>query len=735
MTALRPILDRHRPALLAALAFALAAALALAAAVVAAGAIETRARAQVERRLIAAGFDWVAVATDGLTVTLAGTAPSEAARFRAVSLAGGAVDARRIHDAITVEPATPIAAPRFSVELLRNEDGVSVIGLVPLSWDATELLARAGALDAAGEAADMLQAADFPVPEGWDAAMGFGLVALDRLPRSKISVAAGQVTVSAIADSTTERSRIEAELNRAVPPGVRVSIAVAAPRPVIAPFTLRFVIDAAGARFDACAADSERARTLILAAAREAGFRGEEVCRLGLGAPSPRWSDAAAAGIAALARLGAGTLTLSDTDITLVAAETVAAAEFERVAGELTSRLPDVFSLRATRVEPPRAETQTTIAQFTATLDAEGRVELRGRLADARMRALVEAMARAAFGAEQVYAATRLDPAGLPEGWAIRVLAAIEALDQLHDGAVLVQPDAVEVRGNTGSADARARIAQILSSRLGQGAAFRVDVHHDPALDAVPAAPTPAGCVEGANAVLSRGEITFAPGSADLVPGARGALRDLADVLRRCIDVPLEVGGHTDSQGRAETNLALSHRRAEAVIAALLGQRVPIGNLAARGYGAAEPVADNATEAGREANRRIAIRLVEPEAAAGAAPAGGTPATDPPVTDPPDGETPEGETPEGETPGADPDGTDSPGAGEPDGSADAPPLDDHDAAAADPDPGAEAGESATTPPPPRPAAAETVAAPAAEQYDSAAPATVTLRPRRRPADR
>ncbi len=74
----------------------------------------------------------------------------------------------------------------------------------------------------------------------------------------------------------------------------------------------------------------------------------------------------------------------------------------------------------------------------------------------------------------------------------------------------------------------------------------------------------------------------------------------------------IEIGGHTDSQGREVMNQQLSQARADAVLNAIMSRRVLTSNLTAKGYGESEPIADNKTEAGREANRRIEFRLVLP---------------------------------------------------------------------------------------------------------------------------
>jgi OmpA-OmpF porin, OOP family len=79
----------------------------------------------------------------------------------------------------------------------------------------------------------------------------------------------------------------------------------------------------------------------------------------------------------------------------------------------------------------------------------------------------------------------------------------------------------------------------------------------------------------------------------------------------------MEIGGHTDSQGSEGMNERLSQERADAVLNAIMARRVLTSNLTAKGYGEAKPIADNGTEAGREANRRIEFRLILPDRGGG----------------------------------------------------------------------------------------------------------------------
>ena len=390
-----------------------------------------------------------------------------------------------------------------------------------------------------------------------------------------------------------------------------MTLDISAPRPVITPFTLRFLIDGEGARFDACSAENETSRDRIVAAAVAAGAQGKQRCTIGLGVPTPTWSDAVTMGLAAMKELGAGSITFSDADISLIAADSVSQADFDRVVGELESNLPEVFSLHAVLTPKPEQNAEVIVPEFTATLGPKGKLEMRGRLGDEQSRDAVQNYALSRFGTQMVHTATRITP-DMPQGWPIRVLAALEALGELAEGQVTVRADSIAIRGKTGSTDARDTVARILSSRLGEGQRFDLAITYDEKLDPLLGLPTPEECVASVNGVLATEKINFEPGSAHITREGSAILDKIAEIVKTCPDVPMEIGGHTDSQGREEMNLALSEDRAEAVLAGLMDRRILTSHLTAVGYGETVPIADNGTETGREANRRIEFRLLTP---------------------------------------------------------------------------------------------------------------------------
>jgi len=612
-------------------------------------AIERFSKLGVRRALGDAGHAWADVDADGLKVILRGTAPTEAMRFRALLVAGNVVDAARLRDEIVVAAEAAQAAPEFSIQILRNDDGISLIGLVPASMDRAALLAVLKSLGT-GKLTDLLESTDHPAPDGWDNAITFAETATKLLPRAKISVTPGNVAVTALSDSADDKVQTEAALRRKAPKGLALTLDIGAPHPVITPFTVRFLIDTAGARFDACAADSDAAMARILAAATAAGAPSGTGCTVGLGVPTPAWADAVVMGLQAVQKLGKGSITFSDADVTLIADPATKQATFDQVVGELESNLPDVFSLKATIATKDEAASAGA-AEFVATLSPEGKLDMGGRLGDSLTRKALESFAAAEFGAKNVHDAARL-ASGLPKGWTGQILVALQALSVLDSGKVTVRANDMRVEGTSGQKNASDQVARILDSRLGSTIKFDLAIRYDKALDKTLALPTPAECVQQINAALAVRKISFQPGSAIIMPESNPTLDKIAAVMKNCGDVPMEVGGHTDSQGREEMNLVLSNQRAQSVIAALLSRRVLTGNLTAKGYGESQPIMANDTDADREQNRRIEFRLLG---------ADGTPVPADTATTPPAGDAAAGDGSASD--GAGTDGTASDGSG------------------------------------------------------------------------
>ena len=105
--------------------------------------------------------------------------------------------------------------------------------------------------------------------------------------------------------------------------------------------------------------------------------------------------------------------------------------------------------------------------------------------------------------------------------------------------------------------------------------------------------------------------LLFETGSARLTPESTEQLRNVAEILKAYPKVKVKIGGYTDNTGDPDANLKLSQDRATNVMNQLIVLGVAADRLSAEGYGQQYPVADNATDAGRQQNRRIAMRVTD----------------------------------------------------------------------------------------------------------------------------
>ena len=91
---------------------------------------------------------------------------------------------------------------------------------------------------------------------------------------------------------------------------------------------------------------------------------------------------------------------------------------------------------------------------------------------------------------------------------------------------------------------------------------------------------------------------------------ARGYLDEIVDWLVENPKVNVEIGGHTDGIGSQEYNQKLSENRAKTVYNYFVEHGVNKNRLSYKGYGKTEPIADNSTEAGRQQNRRVELKII-----------------------------------------------------------------------------------------------------------------------------
>jgi OmpA-OmpF porin, OOP family len=105
--------------------------------------------------------------------------------------------------------------------------------------------------------------------------------------------------------------------------------------------------------------------------------------------------------------------------------------------------------------------------------------------------------------------------------------------------------------------------------------------------------------------------LLFDTGKATLQSASTEQLANIAAILKAYPQVKIRIAGFTDNSGDPAANLRLSEERADNVMDELVKLGIDPARMSARGYGQASPLADNASEQGRQKNRRISLRVTD----------------------------------------------------------------------------------------------------------------------------
>jgi outer membrane protein OmpA-like peptidoglycan-associated protein len=134
----------------------------------------------------------------------------------------------------------------------------------------------------------------------------------------------------------------------------------------------------------------------------------------------------------------------------------------------------------------------------------------------------------------------------------------------------------------------------------------------------VPAAPPPVVTKQQAHeaaasitGILKLQNVEFYTASDRLTPLGQLTLNRVASVLQKYPGMPVEIAGHTDSEGVPTKNLELSRSRAATVKRYLIEKGIAGRNLTDVGFGQTRPIASNSTAAGRQQNRRVEFHTKE----------------------------------------------------------------------------------------------------------------------------
>lgn len=329
----------------------------------------------------------------------------------------------------------------------------------------------------------------------------------------------------------------------------------------------------------------------------------EDRMQLANGAPAAYWQGMARLALDSLAELDTGEARLHDTRVRLrgVSMETATRA---RVSADI-----------ANVTAPFRGEPFLRGPALWSAAHGVGELVLSGKVASEAEREEILTIAK------QYYARTvrdEMEVAGEPHpGWLNGVRVGLPHFAKFRSGEMAFEPEETglsfegEASGST--------IAYLQQDMANLGGPYPVTVFADTVQVDVDEirdidfqADPVAACQQAFDAVMETNKVYFETGLANISRESGLTLDKVMTVSERCArDLVFEVGGHTDSTGEREANIALSEARALAVRDYMVSAGFSPARLTVIGYGPDEAVQSNDTEDGRAKNRRIGFKVRE----------------------------------------------------------------------------------------------------------------------------
>lgn len=183
----------------------------------------------------------------------------------------------------------------------------------------------------------------------------------------------------------------------------------------------------------------------------------------------------------------------------------------------------------------------------------------------------------------------------------------------IPDFNLAVEGDTITLSGTAGSGDQQEAVEQAANAAWRNVNIVDLMAISGPVMPSGSSGPAPApgstgnACPNLQSDIKALGPISFATDAFTLTPAGVQALGQVADKLKACPGANVTVKGYTDNTGNDAINMPLSESRADAVVDFLIARGVTRDHLTAKGFGSADPVADNGNPEGQGKNRRVEI--------------------------------------------------------------------------------------------------------------------------------
>jgi outer membrane protein OmpA-like peptidoglycan-associated protein len=338
------------------------------------------------------------------------------------------------------------------------------------------------------------------------------------------------------------------------------------------------------------------------AASTFAGLSLTSNVKVAAGEPKMDWIGAIKFAMSQLAALEKGTVELGDRSYA-IEGEARDSDAFAALLAANERTLPASLELATADVSPPKASPYTFAA-----IRGDDNVVLTGFAPTESDKANLVDAAGDLFGGVKVVDRVGFG-SGAPPDFVAAASAAMDAAARLAGGRMEMVNTRVKITGEAFFQRAMDEVQVAATEAMPEG--YTLDLAIMTRQVGQPLEPTQ--CRDRLQADLKTGRIEFDGANATLAESSLGLLDRVAGTLLRCGDVGIEVAAHADSDGSESKNRDLTQARAETVVDYLVDAGVKREQLTAAGYGEDNPIADNATEEGKRANRRIEFLVQLPD--------------------------------------------------------------------------------------------------------------------------
>jgi OmpA-OmpF porin, OOP family len=232
----------------------------------------------------------------------------------------------------------------------------------------------------------------------------------------------------------------------------------------------------------------------------------------------------------------------------------------------------------------------------------DGKFVVSGVVPDQATKDQLLAKAREVHGADNVIDQVTIDAKTAKPSWLSGVLALLPfTTKDVKNGGIAVEGKSLSLLGQVPSADIKTKIGLDVSKAVGAD----VTVNNLLTVGAATVSADQAKAQVAINEQLTGKIVEFETNSDQLTAKGKAVLDELVPIFQGAPTTNFEVGGHTDSDGDDAKNLKLSARRAVTVKNYLVGKGLAADRFTPKGFGEAQPKADNTTAEGKQRNRRI----------------------------------------------------------------------------------------------------------------------------------